>query len=132
MKTILVVEDYAVTSQFICQKLQSKGYKTLAASSGKEAYDVLTQPESHVNLVLSDFNMPDVRGFDLLRTIKNHPDLENIPVVFLTTEILSEKVQIAKETGMAGFIQKPYREDVFFNEIKRAMNTAGSIVNIIN
>jgi two-component system, chemotaxis family, chemotaxis protein CheY len=132
MKTILVVEDFSSIRRFLCSKLQSKGYKTIAASTGEEAYELLTNKSSKVNLVLSDFNMPDCSGFDLLKTIKRNPALEDIPVVFLTTEALSDKIRIAQETGIAGFIHKPYREDAFFAEIKRAIRIAGSIVNIVD
>jgi CheY-like chemotaxis protein len=132
MKTILVVEDFSSTRQFLCHTLQSKGYKTVAAATSEEAYEVLTNERSNVNLILSDFNMPDCSGFDLLRTIKRNPSLEKIPVVFLTSETLSDKIRIAQETGMAGFIHKPYREEAFFAEINRAIAIAGSIVNIVD
>jgi CheY-like chemotaxis protein len=131
MKTILVVEDYSQTRQFICKKLQSKGYLTVDAASVKEAYKVLSQEANEINLVLSDVDMPDINGFDLLRTIKNNPNLEDIPVVFLTTEYHTDKIRFARETGLATFIPKPFREENFFNAIDRAMNTKGSMINLV-
>lgn len=101
----------------------------MAASSAKEAYDVLAH-DSTINLVLSDFNIPDCSGFDLLRTIKNNPALEDMPVVFLTNDYHSDKIQFARKSGMASFIQKPLREDNLFAEIDRAMTTKGSIMNL--
>ena len=132
MKTILVIEDFSSIRQLICNKLQSKGYRTIPAATSREAYDVLSKPSSKVNLVLSDFNLPDTPGFDLLKNIKSNPAMENIPVVFLTSEFLSDKIQIAHQTGMANFVQKPFRDADFFNAIKRAIKTAGSLVNVAN
>jgi len=128
MKTILVVEDFSYARQFICNTLQKRGYHTIDASSAQEAYQVLAH-DSHVNLVLSDFNVTDC-GFDLLKTIKKNPAMENIPFVFLTTDFHTDKVRFARESGIASFIQKPFREGNFFAEIDRAMNIKGSIINI--
>ena len=130
MKTILVVEDVVYARHFICNTLQSHGYNTMTASSAQEAYDVLSDDSATINLVLSDFNIPDSTGFDLLRTIKNNPTLEDMPVVFLTNDYHSDKIQFARKTGMASFIQKPLREDNLFAEIDRAIDTKGSIINL--
>ena len=131
MKTILVVEDYLYARNFICKKLQSKGYQTVDAGSVTEAYEVLSREASSISLVLSDVDMPDSNGFDLLRTIKNDPVLEDIPFVFWTSEGDTDKVRFANEVGLATFIQKPFREEKFFTEIDRAMSIKGSMINLV-
>jgi chemosensory pili system protein ChpA (sensor histidine kinase/response regulator) len=130
MKTILVVEDFLHARQLICKKLRSKGYHTRSASSVQEAYEVLSHEAGDINLVLSDVDVPSTNGFDLLRTIKNNPETEDIPVVFWTAQINSDKIRFARETGVAPFIQKPFRDDIFFKEIDRAINTKGSMINL--
>src|SRR6478752_1123052 len=129
MKTILVVEDIVYARHYICKTLQNHGYNTMGASSAQEAYDVLSH-DSTINLVLSDFNIPDCTGFDLLRTIKNDPALEDMPVVFLTNDYHSDKIQFARKTGIASFIQMPFRVDNFFAEIARAFDMKGSIISL--
>src|SRR5262245_3056875 len=114
MKTILVVEDIPYARHFICSTLQKKGYNTLDASSPEEAYSVLSHDAGEINLVLSDLDIPDSSGFDLLRTIKNNPTTEDIPVVFLTADYYTDKVSIARNSGIASFIKKPFRENNFF------------------
>lgn len=131
MKTILVVEDYSYARHFICKKLQSKGYHTVDAASVQEAYDVLSHDAAGINLVLSDVDMPENNGFDLLRTIKNNPVLEDIPFVFWTSESNTDKIRFANETGLATFIPKPFREENFFTEIDRAINLKGSMINLV-
>lgn len=130
MKTILVVEDFLHARHLICKKLQGKGYNTVDAATVEEAYKMLSRAAAKINLVLSDVDIPDTSGFDLLRKIKNNPTLENIPVVFLTTEYHSGKVKIAQEAGLSSFIQKPFREEKFFAEIDRAMNMKGAMINL--
>ena len=132
MKTILVIEDFSGIRRLVSRKLRSRGYDIVTASTGREAYDLLTKPASEVRLVISDFEMPDLQEFDLLRTIKENPQLENLPIVYLDRELLSDSKKNAKRSGTVGFDEKAFRDDYFFREVARAMRTAGSIVNIIN
>jgi CheY-like chemotaxis protein len=129
MKTILVVEDHSYARQFMCWMLQRSGYCTLDAGNAEEAYDVLTYYRD-IDLVLSDFDIPGYNGFDLLRTIKSNPMLEDMPIVLLTAEYHTDKILYARQSGMASFIQKPISEENLLTEIDRAINTKGSIINV--
>lgn len=120
-KTILVVDDFASIRQFVCETLERKGYGTLGANNGNEAYSILSQNLSHVSLVLTDYNMPDCTGFELLKKIKSNPETSNVPVVFLTTESNPDKMRSAKEAGLAAWIKKPYRAESFFAQIENAI-----------
>ncbi len=131
MKTILVVEDLALTRQIICDKLERKGYQTLGVGSFQEAYDRLAHDRGKINLVLSDVDIPDSTGFDLLRSIKKNPGMKDLPVVFCTADFHSDKISFTRETGVASFIQKPFRDDMFFKEIERALTIKGSIINVV-
>ena len=120
-KTILVVDDFASIRDFVCENLQRKGYETLGAANGNEAYKVLTEHTGGVNLVLTDYNMPDCTGFELLKKIKENPALAKVPVIFLTTESNPEKMRSAKDAGLTAWIKKPYRSETFFAQIENAM-----------
>ena len=121
-KTILVVDDFASIRNFVCETLQRKGYETLGASNGHEAYAVLIEQPNNVNLVLTDYNMPDCTGFELLKKIKENPQVAEVPVIFLTTESSPEKMRLAKEAGLSASIKKPYRSETFFAQIENAIN----------
>lgn len=120
-KTILVVDDFASIRNFVCETLQRKGYETLGASNGIEAYKVLTEGGSAVNLVITDYNMPDCTGFELLKRIKENPVVAQVPVIFLTTESNPDKMRGAKEAGLSAWIKKPYRSETFFAQIESAL-----------
>ena len=120
-KTILVVDDFASIRDFVCDTLQRKGYETLGAANGNDAYKVLTERASDVNLVLTDYNMPDCTGFELLKKIKENPLVTKVPVIFLTTESNPDKMRSAKEAGLSAWIKKPYRSETFFAQIENVM-----------
>jgi len=119
-KTILVVDDFTSIRNFVCATLQRKGYSTLGASNGTEAYKILTENADKVNVVLTDYNMPDVSGFDLLKMIKGNPAVAEIPVIFLTTDMSYDKMKNAKEAGLFAWIKKPYQLEEFFGQIEKA------------
>ncbi len=118
-KTILVVDDFASIRNFVCETLEKKGYHTIGAVNGNEAYQIVIK--NTVHLVLSDYNMPECTGLELLKKIKNNPETAKIPVIFLTTEASPEKMRNAKEAGLSGWIKKPYRAETFFAQIENAI-----------
>jgi CheY-like chemotaxis protein len=122
MKTILVADDFRSIKNFICDMLESKGYRTLGASNGEEAYRALLMNPGAIDLVLSDYNMPDCDGLGLLDLIKKHPQTAIVPVIFLTTENDPKKIKAAKERGVADWIKKPYRSEVFFATIEQVLH----------
>jgi two-component system, chemotaxis family, chemotaxis protein CheY len=120
-KTILVVDDFASIRQFVCETLERKGYSTLGAANGNEAYEVLSTKSEEVGLVLTDYNMPDCTGFELLKKIKTNPEVAQVPVIFLTTESNPDKMRAAKDAGLSAWIKKPYRAETFFAQIENAI-----------
>ena len=116
-KTILVVDDFASIRDFVCEMLRRKGYATLGAANGNQAYAMLSD-KTNVNLVLTDYNMPDCTGPELLQKIKSNPEISRVPVVFLTTESNPDKMRDAKEAGLSAWIKKPYRAETFFHSYR--------------
>jgi CheY-like chemotaxis protein len=121
-KKILVVEDFGSIRTFVCDTLNRKGYDTVGAANIKEALVILANPDNEINLVLTDFNMPDGTGYDLLKKIKASPETSGIPVIFLTTESNPDKMRLAKEAGLTAWVKKPYRAENFFDQIHKAVN----------
>ena len=106
MTTILVVEDFVTIRDYVCETLNQKGYATLGANNGNEAYSILEENSEGIHLVLTDYYLPDSTGFELLQKIKSNPKLSPTPVIFLTTETSPEKIKEAKEIGLAAWPTK--------------------------
>lgn len=122
MKTrILVVEDFGSIRKFVCESLNRKGYATVGAANMKEALSLLELANQHIHLVLTDYNMPDGTGYDLLKTMKANSSMKNIPVLILTSDASPERMRSAMEAGLAAWLKKPYRGDSLFQEIESAI-----------
>jgi two-component system, chemotaxis family, chemotaxis protein CheY len=115
-KTILVVDDFTSIRHFVCEMLERKGYRTLGAANGNEAFMMLQENASEVNLVLTDYNMPDCTGYELLKKIKGNDEIAKVPVIFLTTELSPEKIKLAKDAGLYALpcrsLFLPYRKRI--------------------
>lgn len=122
MKTrILVVEDFGSIRKFVCESLNRKGYATVGAANMKEALSLLEFANQQIHLVLTDYNMPDGTGYDLLKRMKSNSTMKNIPVLILTSDTSPERMQLAMEAGLAAWVKKPYRGDTLFLEIESAI-----------
>lgn len=117
-----MVEDFGSIRTFVCDTLNRKGYETLGAANIKEALATLASGFEEIHLVLTDYNMPDGTGYDLLKKIKASSDTANIPVIFLTTESNPDKMKLAKDAGLSAWVKKPYRAENFFDQIQRALS----------
>jgi two-component system, chemotaxis family, chemotaxis protein CheY len=126
MKTILVIEDFLAVQQLLRETLESKGYRTLGAANGNKAYAVLVNHVNRISLVLTDYHMPDMTGLDLIKRIRENPELENIPIVFLTDEPGSEIIGITKAFALNTWVRKPFRPDSLMAEIERVFQNSDS------
>jgi two-component system chemotaxis response regulator CheY len=76
------------------------------AGNGKEALEALT--DNWVDVIVSDINMPEMNGFELLGMLRKDNLLKDIPVIFITTESSEKRMQDAFNLGVKGFIRKPF------------------------
>ena len=103
---ILVVEDYADTRQMLKLLLEGLNYAVLTAASGEEAVSVAAN--NHVDLILTDFGLPDMTGLTMLRHIRRLANQSgSIPVVVLTAFDGSRYRELAEQAGVSAFLVKP-------------------------
>ena len=104
--TILAVDDSAPMRQLISFTLRGAGYKVIEALDGKDAVNKME--ESKVDLIITDLNMPNMDGMELLRYLRSQDSFSHIPVVILTTESQASTIVTAKKMGISGWIIKPF------------------------
>lgn len=104
--TILAVDDSAPMRQLISFTLRRAGYKVVEALDGKDAVNKME--ESQIDLIISDLNMPNMDGMQLLRYLRSMDSFSSTPVVILTTESQASTIVTAKKMGISGWIVKPF------------------------
>lgn len=108
---ILIVDDSLTYQRKIKICLKELGYKNiLVSSSAKRALEQLKTDK--VDLILLDWHMPEINGFELLVRLKKNKRLKKIPVIMLTTENDMKLIVDAIENGAEGYILKPLNKDL--------------------
>ncbi len=106
---ILIVDDSFPMRAVIKKVIKASGFdigELLEAGNGKEALQVMDQ--HWLDLVLTDYNMPDMNGLELLKAMKQSDTLADIPVVMVTTEGSDQRVEEFLCQGAAAYIKKPF------------------------
>ncbi|MBW1767062.1 MAG: response regulator [Deltaproteobacteria bacterium] len=119
---ILVVDDSLPMRSVIKKTIMASGFNVgelLDASSGKEALTILK--DEWFDLVLTDYNMPDMNGLELIAEMKKDDLLKDIPVVVITTEGSKQRMDEFIEKGAEGYIKKPFPPEEIRNKLKIIM-----------
>lgn len=117
-KTILVVDDMAAILEHAKQILKDE-YKIIPCISAKMALDVMSKRLP--DLVLTDISMPDMDGYELLKTIKSTPAYADIPVILITTGLTADVEAQGYELGADDFVIKPFGQIAMLKKIKNQL-----------
>jgi two-component system chemotaxis response regulator CheY len=116
---VLVVDDFATMRKIVRNVLkQIKLENTMEAENGKQALELLKKEE--IGLIISDWNMPEMTGIELLRACKADPNLRHIPFIMVTAEANKESVLEAIKAGVDNYIAKPFTSDKLQDAINKA------------
>lgn len=105
--TILVVDDKEVNRYMICE-IFKKNYKFLEAEDGLEAVELLKSNSDSIAIVLLDIIMPNLDGFGVLDFMKNNKNLDDIPVVMITSDSSIETEKKLEAYDVAEVVRKPF------------------------
>lgn len=123
---ILVIDDMSSIRDLVKNTLKAMGYEKITlAEDGNQGLDILLRlrdtPES-IELVISDWNMPNLKGLDLLKTVRSDKRWRDLPFVLLTSESEREQVTEAVLAGVSQYIVKPFTLKIFEEKLKGAYN----------
>ena len=104
---VLIVDDFATMRRIVRNVLKQVGLTSIVeADNGKAALKVLKKES--IDLILCDWNMPEMSGIDLLKAVKSDDALKNIPFVMVTAEAQKENILEAVKAGVSSYIVKPF------------------------
>lgn len=118
--TILVVDDDPDALNIVQTFLEAQGYRVILARDGKEALAVVQ--EEHPRLILLDVMMPGMDGWEVARTVKTHPELDDVRIVMLTARSDFEDKQKGLHAGADDYIVKPIRLSELGDKVERNLS----------
>lgn len=117
---ILVVDDFATMRKVIRNLLKQAGYENVTeAEDGVAALKTLKSTK--MDFVISDWNMPNMTGIELLRAVRSDSELSTMPFLMVTAESLKENVVEAVKAGVSNYIVKPFTAEVLGDKIEKIM-----------
>ena len=114
----LVVDDFATMRRITRSLLKEMGVQKIEeAEDGVDALAKLR--DGAFDFVVSDINMPNMNGFELLKQIKADPALKHLPVLMVTAEARKEDIVLAAQGGAAGYIVKPFTKATLDEKVQK-------------
>ncbi|NCN05126.1 MAG: response regulator [Spirochaetales bacterium] len=117
---ILVADDSVSMRQMTGIILKSAGYQIVEAKDGIEALQKLTED---IDLVITDYNMPNKNGVSFIRDVRQGSINKNVPILMLTTETDQEKKNEGKQAGATGWLTKPFDKDSLLKVLQKVLGT---------
>ncbi|XP_044970345.1 two-component response regulator ORR11-like [Hordeum vulgare subsp. vulgare] len=103
---VLAVDDSSVDRAVISGILRSSKFRVTAVDSGKRALELL-RSEANVSMIITDYWMPEMTGYELLKKVKESSKLRGIPVVIMSSENVPTRISRCLEEGAEDFLLKP-------------------------
>ena len=122
---ILLVEDSASMRSYLSNIIENgtdDDVEIVEAANGFEALKTL--PHHKFDAILTDINMPDINGLELVSFLKNHPIYKSIPIMVISTESTAEDRSRAAALGVEEYLSKPFEAPELVDKLRRLLHVA--------
>lgn len=116
MSKILIIEDDKEIIETLKELLTLEGYDVVSANSGKEG--IKAAMRHHPDLIICDIMMPEMDGYEVIKTLQHNQSTFNIPFLFLTAKTAKSDLRFGMELGADDYITKPYEDNDILNAIE--------------
>lgn len=120
-KVIAIVDDFETTTFTVEFALKSNGYEVLKSNTPEGILEVFDGRK--IDLLISDYQMPNMLGHELVAAVKKIPEYVNLPVLMLSSENAEAKQKLSREAGAFGWIKKPYDLKRFLGIIDKTLRS---------
>jgi len=116
---LLVVDDSSTMRRIIKNTLSRLGYTDiLEAENGAKAWEIMAAPDSEVKILITDWNMPEMNGLELVKKVRAEQKYSDVPIIMVTTEGGKAEVITALRAGVNNYIVKPFTPQVLKEKLE--------------
>ena len=116
----LIVDDFSTMRRIVRGLLKEMGHTDAdEAEDGANGLQMLKR--GNYDFVISDINMPNMNGFEMLKAVKADDSLKHLPVLMVTAEARKEDIVLAVQSGAAGYIVKPFTKATLEDKIQKIL-----------
>ncbi|MSP62075.1 MAG: response regulator [Myxococcales bacterium] len=121
-KRVLLVEDSPTMRAFAVAALEAEGFAVTTAGSGFEALKIL--PRSRFDVIITDINMPDITGLELIRFVRESAVHSKVPLVIISTDGAERDRERGLKLGADAYLVKPFAPEALVEVVRRALSPA--------
>lgn len=122
--SFLVVDDFSTMRRIVRNLLKELGFSKIEeAEDGVDALEKIRA--GHIDFVVADWNMPNMDGLELLKTIRGDEALKHIPVLMVTAEAKKENIIAAAQAGASGYVVKPFTAAILEEKLNKVFEKLG-------
>jgi two-component system, chemotaxis family, chemotaxis protein CheY len=120
----LIVDDFSTMRRIIRNLLKEAGFQN-ADEAEDGAVGLQKLKAGNFDFVVSDINMPNMNGFELLQAIRADASLKHLPVLMVTAEARKEDIMLAAQSGASGYIVKPFTKATLEEKVLKILDRMG-------
>lgn len=118
MSKAMVVDDSRTIRMILGKTLRDLGYQTVEAQNGLDAWETLSSGKESVQLILLDWNMPEMTGIEFLRKLRADHRFDAVKLMMVTTETQAEQMIEALEAGANEYVMKPFTREIIADKLR--------------
>ena len=118
-QTVMVVDDSPTVVKFVSFALRSVGMKVLNATDGMDALEKLSALPEGVDLIITDLNMPNIDGYEFIKTVRENQQYSGVPIIILSSEEEEHDKTRGREVGASSYLVKPFKPNVLLAEVSK-------------
>jgi two-component system cell cycle response regulator DivK len=126
-KKIIIIDDDDRNIFALNAVLRSRGYTCITATSAKEGLEIILQQTKDIGIALIDMMMPDMDGYEMISTIRQQPELQQMPLIAVTAQAMKGDREKCIAMGADDYIAKPINVDILLKVIRQYVNNDVSI-----
>lgn len=118
-RTVLVVDDSPTVVKFVSYSLKNSGFSVVTATDGMDAIEKVSSLGSTVDLVITDLNMPNMDGYELISVLRQSEEYSKTPIIILSSEEDEDDKRLGSEVGADSYLTKPFKSSLLLREVKK-------------
>lgn len=124
--TVLVVDDFSTMRRIVNSLIREAGFG--AVTEAEDGVEALRKLENgNFKFIVSDWNMPNMTGLELLKAVRSAPSLKHLPFLLITAEARKENIIDAAQAGADGYIVKPFTAAILSDKMKAILKRKGLV-----
>ena len=119
-KIVMVVDDSQPIRKFVTFALRAQGCKVVTAVDGMDALEKLSRQK--IDLIITDLNMPNLDGFELMRAVREDQVHKEVPIIILSSLKSKEDIEMGRKLGAHAYLIKPFDQKRIQYEVAKILN----------